>query len=820
MDTTAHSFGSLLRRFRSRARVSQETLADESRLSVETISALERGSRRSPYRETVAMLADALALSPAERATLELAARRTRKKTAVRPSIRNIDDEGANLPVALTSFVGREPDIDAIIALLQTARLVTLTGPGGVGKTRLALEVASRLAQTFRDGAWWVDLESLTDPQLIAHAIARALRSRLPAQGDPQRALFDLLEQRNLLLVLDNCEHLIAPVRTDIRALLLACPQLRVLATSRQVLAVGGEMTYRIAPLRLPDRETAARLSPGAALENEALKLFIERARSARADFALTEQTVPIVADICRRLDGIPFAIELAAARVSFLNPSDLRARLDQRFRIFNDGSVALPRRQTLRALIDWSYDLLDECERELFRRVSIFAEGYFTLEAAHAVCGDPNDDELDVLEVLASLVDKSLVLAGGTDERTRYRLFESTRLYALEKLAAHGERERIEVRHAAYFSSLVIAAEQAYESHGSDAGYDGLVPDLPNVRVALSNAAASAGDCGSLAVAAARLFSRAGLKLEGMHWLESALQSVRPDDARLQSRIWGSIAYLSGNTGGARSFDAAARSVELARSAGDSELIAWSLMQYAAAAVDTGARASAESALAEAQVLLGPDPPPHQRAHVLDVQLHDACVFGDLEPALRISAELLELYLRIGSEAGALRTATNHAEILHALGDTEAAIALVRKTMSRSSADRSVHGTLLTNLTAYSAAAGHVRAALETGIEALEVVQTMGRGPTAMAIGHLALGHALAGDVQRAARLFGYWVTSSNALGVKHEFTERVTHERLTVLLAQHLNPADRAGLLEAGSRFSLSEAIAEARSVAAARP
>lgn len=815
MDTTAQSFGTLLRRFRSRARVSQEALAEESRLSVETISALERGSRRSPYRDTVALLADALALSPAERATLELAARRPEKKTTVRPSIRTIDDASGNLPLALTSFVGREPDIDAITAILGTARLVTLTGPGGVGKTRLALEVASRLVQTFRDGVWWVDLESLTDPQLIAEAIARALHSRLPAQGDPQRALLDLLEQRNLLLVLDNCEHLIAPVRTDIRALLLGCPHLRVLATSRQVLAVGGEMTYRIPPLRVPDLETAARLSPATALQNEALKLFIDRARAADAEFALTQQTVPIIADICRRLDGIPFAIELAAARVSFLNPGDLRARLDQRFRIFSDGSVALPRRQTLRALIEWSYDLLDEREREFFRRVGIFAEGYFTLEAAHAVCGDPDDDELDVLEVLASLVDKSLILAGGTDERMRYRLLESTRLYALEKLAAQAERERIEARHAAYFSAALIAAEQTFESSGSDTEYDKLVPDLPNIRAALTSAAASAGGCGSLAVAAARLFSRVGLKVEGIHWLERALQAVRPDDVRLESRIWSGIAYLTGNAGGARSFDAAARSVELARLAGDPELIAWSLTHYATAAVGTLARAVAESALAEARVLFGPDPLPHQRALILGVHLHIACVFADLQLALRISAELRELYLRIGNEEGAFRTAINHAEILHALGDTEAAIALVRETMNRSCAERSTYGMLLSNLTAYLAAAGDARAALESGVAAVEVLQKMGRGPAAMAIGHLALGHALAGDVRRAARLFGYWVATSNALRVTHQFTERATYERLSALLAEHLSPADRAALFEAGAAFSLCEAIAEARAI-----
>jgi transcriptional regulator with XRE-family HTH domain len=291
METTAQSFGTLLRRFRSRAHVSQEALALQARLSVDTISALERGSRRNPYSDTVGLLADALALSADERATLESAARRTREQTTVRPSLRTEIDAPGNLPLALTSFVGRESEIEAIVATLQTARLVTLTGPGGVGKTRLALEVGARLADAFSDGVWWVDLESLTDPRLITGAIARALRSTLPAQGDPQRGLLDLLEHRNLLLMLDNCEHLIAPMRMDIRAVLLAGPHLRVLATSRQVLAGGGEMTYRIPPLRLPDSPAATPLSPAEALENEALKLFVDRARAAKADFTLSAQT-------------------------------------------------------------------------------------------------------------------------------------------------------------------------------------------------------------------------------------------------------------------------------------------------------------------------------------------------------------------------------------------------------------------------------------------------------------------------------------------------------------------------------------------------
>jgi hypothetical protein len=245
-----------------------------------------------------------------------------------------------------------------------------------------------------------------------------------------------------------------------------------------------------------------------------------------------------------------------------------------------------------------------------------------------------------------------------------------------------------------------VIEAEQMFESSGSDAGYDALAPELPNVRAALTNAVSAGGD-EALAVAAARLFSRVGLENEGMSWLEAALQSVSPFDVRSQSRIWSSIAYLAGNTGGARAFDAAERSVELSRLTGDRELIAWALTQFATAAIDKLARPLAEAALAEAQRLFGPDPLPHQRARILGVRLQIARVVGDLPLALKISTELRELYLRLGNEGDALRTALNHAETLHASGDTQAAIALAHATLAQSTADRFIQGTFLLNLTA-----------------------------------------------------------------------------------------------------------------------
>jgi predicted ATPase/DNA-binding XRE family transcriptional regulator len=444
METTAQSFGVLLRRYRSRAGVSQEALAEQARLSVETISALERGTRRNPYRDTVAHLATALSLSAAERTALESAAARARKPAAMRPSLRPVSGASGNLPLQLTSFVGRESETEAIVTLLQAKRLVTLIGSGGVGKTRIALEVAARLAPERNDGAWFVELASLTDARLIPGTIARALQLGLPAEGDPQAVLLTLLGARKVLLVLDNYEHLIAAAAAYAEALVRGCPHLTLLATSRQPLGITGEAAYRIPPLHVPDAATTATLPLAVVASHEALKLFVDRARAADASFALTDRTVSIVADICRRLDGIPFAIELAAARVNILSPRDLRNRLDERLRILTGGKEALPRQQTLRALIDWSYDLLDERERELFRRAGIFA-GSFTLDAARAICGAADADEMDVLDVLASLVDKSLILAAVTDDSTRYGMLESTRCQRL--LFEQRPRRRVAAR-------------------------------------------------------------------------------------------------------------------------------------------------------------------------------------------------------------------------------------------------------------------------------------------------------------------------------------------------------------------------------------
>lgn len=821
MDTAvAPSFGALLKSYRIRAGMSQELLAQRAGLSVETISSLERGARRNPYRDTIALLATALAASEAERTRLESAASRPavrRGPAVVRASLQSVSGPSGNVPVALTSFVGREPEVAAAAALLSAKRFVTLTGPGGVGKTRLALRLAASRYTNPADGVWFVEFGSLTDQMLVPGTVASALHLVLPTDRQPVSALCSIVARQQLLLILDNCEHLLAAVGALANALLLNCPHVVLLATSRQPLGIAGEATFSVPPLSLPDAETAATLTLSAATNFEALTLFVDRARAVQPNFALTAENVPIVADISRRLDGIPLAIELAATRIKLLSLRDLRDRLDERLRILTGGPRdALPRLQTLRALIAWSYDLLDDCERRFFRGVSVFAGG-FTLEAATAVCrGDATSDTIETFDLLASLVDKSLIVAAIDGDLTRYGLLESTRLYALEMLAESGERAGLEERHLAFFCEAAASSERTIERSGSDALLVRLVSDIENIRAALRHAVAS-GDCSTgaaLAVGAARLFRRLGRSAEGIGWLEASLTTVDQSDLRLQSRIWSGITFLVGNTGGARSREAAERSVALARAAGDRELLAWALTHRAVADIDELRRDDAGVALAEATELFGPDVQDHQRARIVAVRHHIARLVGDMPAALEIGEELCRLYRRIGHQSGELATMTNQAEILHGLGKTRSAIAVARQTLERTApTDRNTRMILQLNLCGYLAAVGDPTAARAAGRNAIGLLKGDHVGWTiAAAIGHLALAHALSGDIPRAARLSGYWNGSSSALAVSRESTERITYELLSALLAKHLSVTELETLFHEGASLAPADAILEA--------
>src|ERR687898_668802 len=390
-----------------------------------------------------------------------------------------------NLPSELSSFVGREKELTEVKRLLENNRLLTLTGSGGCGKTRLASAAASELVERFEDGVWMVELGSLAEPSLVPQAVASTLGVRERPGSLLAVALSDYLRTRKLLLVLDNCEHLIDACAELAEALLHSCPELRVLATSREALGITGEIAWPVPSLSLPDLR---RLPDFESLSRyESARLFVERAASVKANFKLTEQNAPAVAQVCYRLDGIPLAIELAAGRTKVLSVEEIPSRLGDSFKLLAAGSrTAMPRQRTLHATMDWSHQLLSQKERVLFRRLSVFAGG-FTLEAAESICAGEELQRDEVLELLSHLVDKSLVIMWEDRTGTRYRLLETIRQYGWERLEEVGEAAHVRERHAGYYLAVAEEAEPELKGERQVTWLERLETEHENLRVTMA---------------------------------------------------------------------------------------------------------------------------------------------------------------------------------------------------------------------------------------------------------------------------------------------------------------------------------------------
>jgi predicted ATPase/transcriptional regulator with XRE-family HTH domain len=519
--------GETIRRRRQELFWTQEQLAERAGLRKRTIERAEAGEPLQ--RHTVLVIAQALGLSPAEVTPPDRSSPPGARASPV------LDSAGAravgaasnltDLPVPMTSFIGRARELAAVKQRFSSARLLTLTGPGGCGKTRLALQAAAELADKFADGVCFVELAPLGDPRLVPQSVASALGVREEPTRPLPVTLIDTLHRRQLLLVLDNCEHLIAACAELAHILLSACPQLHVLATSREVLGVAGEMAWRVPPLASPDPQRPVPVEH--LLQYEAVQLFVERARTVQPTFTVTERNAAAVAQVCHRLDGIPLAIELAAARVKVLTVEQIAARLDDRFRLLTGGSrIALPRQQTLQAAIDWSYDLLSEPERRLWRRLSVFAGGW-TLEAAEAVCAGAGLDAAEVLDRLTSLVDKSLVTVDAMAGEARYRLLETIRQYGREKLERSGEAAVIRRQHLEWHVGLAERAEPELTGPDQAVWLEKLEAEHDNLRAALEWSQVEAqGEQIGLRVAAAlwRFWLVHGHLREGRRWLEGML--------------------------------------------------------------------------------------------------------------------------------------------------------------------------------------------------------------------------------------------------------------------------------------------------------
>ena len=435
--------------------------------------------------------------------------------------------EGA--PLGLTSFVGREREVTEVGRLLASHPLITLTGPGGAGKTRLASAAALEAVKDFEDGAWWVDLAPLSHPDLVPQAVAQALNvPETPTHSLTDAIAWDLRELE-ILIVLDNCEHLVGACARLADDLLHACPGLVVLATSREALGIGGERNFPVPPLSVPEPDHAQALE---SLQHyEAVRLFVERAKVAAPGFEVTEANAAAVARLCRRLDGMPLAIELAAARTRVLSVEQLASRLDESFDLLTGSNrTTMPRQRTLRAAIDWSYELLGDRERIVFRRLSVFAGG-FTLEAAEAVSTGGDIERDEILDLLTRLVDKSLLLAMDWDGEARYRLLETVGQYGQERLQESGEAEPVKERHAEYFLALAEEAEPELRGARQDEWLQRLDEERGNLRVALGWAVE--GDDAELGLRLAGALERfwwaRGYLGEGRGWLERGLAARGP---------------------------------------------------------------------------------------------------------------------------------------------------------------------------------------------------------------------------------------------------------------------------------------------------
>ena len=398
------------------------------------------------------------------------------------PPLRSLDALPGNLPRQATTFVGREDDIATLTGFLADRSLVTLTGVGGVGKTRLAIQVAAELVPDFPDGAWLCELASVSDPEAMWDTLAASLGVHPSPGRSLDDSVLEYLGPKRLLLVLDNCEHLLDAAAKVVTLIAKGCSRVVVLATSREGLAVAGEQVVPLRSLGLPAADASLEVLSG----TDAVRLFVDRAHDAKPNFALTERNSAAVAQLCRRLDGIPLAIELAAARVRSLSPEDLVARLDQRFKLLTRGSrAALERHQTLRNTIDWSYDLLGDTEREALNRLSVFAGGA-DLAAVEAVVSGGSLDEFDVADVLSQLVDKSLVVVDEDDASQRYRLLESIRQYAQERLEAAGDAAEVRRRHAEHYVAVAEAAGPRLRGREQIATATEAARDIDNFRAAL----------------------------------------------------------------------------------------------------------------------------------------------------------------------------------------------------------------------------------------------------------------------------------------------------------------------------------------------
>jgi non-specific serine/threonine protein kinase len=695
-----------------------------------------------------------------------------------------------NLPLQLTSFVGRQQELAEVSRLVATTRLLTLIGAGGIGKTRLALQVAAEVLDRFSDGVWLVEFAPLADPLLVAQAVTSALGMREEAERSVLATLADYLQSRQALLVFDNCEHLVAACAALAESLLRTCARLHIIVTSREALRLGGEMVWRVPSLSLPDPRQLPAFDR--VTQFEAIQLFSERAATVEPGFTLTHQNAHAVAQVCHHLDGIPLAVELAAGRMNMFSVAQIAARLDERFRLLTVGSrTALPRQQTLRATVDWSYALLSEREQVLLQRLSVFA-GNWTLEAMEAICaeetaqgGGEGGAGADVLGVLTQLVNKSLVIAEEQDEEVRYRLLETIRHYAHEKLVDAGQVEEMCRRHWEWY--LRLAEEAAPKLRGMEQGVwlNRLETEHDNLRAALGRLL-SAGEgeiAARLAGALWQFWATHSHFSEGRHWLDAILANRRSLSTSAQSKVLlvaGELARWQGDYERARVLHA--QGLTLHRTLGDNQGIAESLNYLGWVAV-------------------------YQ---------------GDQEQAAKLCEESLALYRELGNKQGVASSLLGLSVVAQFRREYKRAAALCEEsvTLRRELQDQSFLIYSLVNLTMATTLQGDYERAMQACREALAVSQALGhKNGLAFSLEAMAGIAGAQGQAERAAKLFGAGQALQDAIGTPLAPGLRVLYERVMMTTRDRLGEVAYAEIWAQGRAMPLQQAIAEAEQTSLSR-
>jgi predicted ATPase/class 3 adenylate cyclase len=721
------------------------------------------------------------------------------------PALRSLETTPNNLPQQISSFVGRGHETAEVKRLVAQNRLLTLVGVGGIGKTRLALQVAADTHDAYPDGVWFVELGSITDASLVASSVAQVLGVREQAGTDLARTLGNHLRSRRLLLLLDNCEHLIDACAALAAALLVAAPEIRILASSRERLQVAGEQTYLVPPLSLPapdgDLESLAR--------SEAAQMFMERVRLQEPGFVLTERQVAAVTSICNHLDGIPLALELAAARVHSLSIDEINVRLKDRFKLLTGGSrSALPRQQTLRATLDWSYELLASQERVVLDRLAIFFGG-FTLEAASIVASDEAIGESTVIDLLSHLVARSLVVVETTVTGSRYRLLETTRSYALEKLAATGDAHPTDRRHAQYFCDKVARAADDWLCTPDADWRAAYLPERDNVRAALNWALGANGDRPigiALAGASGPIWTELSLYGEGHRRLEAAAAQIDTDTpASAEARLWLWLGLNWALAAPDRAVPALEHAIELYRGLGDARSLGFALARLGHEEAMAGRFDRAASALAEAFPLLENAGLPKVLGDYFDYSGVLKALTGDPVNARSDLEKALLLYRNAGAERYALYTLAQLGDIAWALGDLDTALSGLRETVTllrKAPLTNVMLGICLSNLAGVHTERGELEEALAAAREGLPFL--MEGGFAWSHLDHLALRAGLAGKLANAVRIAGFADSAFAARKTARQPNEARLRDRLQVLLRREYAPDELARLLAEGATSS----------------